>query len=103
MGLATTKKYLLSFFIILLFKEYTIQQNNSNINKRKKPTSEHLINENIPHPKLFVIGPNGEQIGVLTRNDALQKAAEMKMDLVLISIDPKPIAKILDYGKIKTI
>ncbi len=50
---------------------------------------------------MFVIGPEGEQIGVLTRTAALEKAAEMKMDLVLISINPKPIAKILDYGKFK--
>ena len=85
----------------MLFKEYIIQQNNSNISKRKKPTSEHLINENIPHPKLFIIGPEGEKIGVLNRSEALQKAAEMKMDLVLISVEPKPIAKILDYGKFK--
>ena len=82
------------------FKENIIQSN-QNTNKRKKPASEHLINENIPHPKLFVIGPEGEQIGVLTRAEALEKAAEMKMDLVLISIEPKPIAKILDYGKWK--
>ena len=60
-----------------------------------------MINENIPHPKLFVIGPEGEQIGVLTRAQALEKASEMGMDLVLISINPKPIAKILDYGKFK--
>ncbi len=31
----------------------------------------------------------------------MEKAAEMKMDLVLISVNPKPIAKILDYGKFK--
>lgn len=37
----------------------------------------------------------------MTRDAALEKAAEMKMDLVLISINPKPIAKILDYGKFK--
>lgn len=69
--------------------------------KRKKPTAEHLINENIPHPKVFVIGPEGEQIGVLSRADAIAKAEEMKMDLVLISVKPKPIAKILDYGRFK--
>lgn len=50
---------------------------------------------------MFVIGPEGEQIGVLTKKEALEKAQELKMDLVLISINPKPIAKILDYGKFK--
>lgn len=37
----------------------------------------------------------------MSRTEALEKASEMKMDLVLISINPKPIAKILDYGKYK--
>ena len=60
-----------------------------------------MINENIVHPKLFVLGPQGEQIGVLTREAALTKAQEMKMDLVLIQVQPKPIAKILDYGRFK--
>lgn len=34
-------------------------------------------------------------------NQAITKAKEIKMDLVLISVNPKPIAKILDYGKFK--
>ncbi len=87
--------------INIYIKEKIIQSNQNIGQKRKRPASEHLINENIPHPKLFVLGPEGEQIGVMTRAEALEKAAEMKMDLVLISINPKPIAKILDYGKFK--
>lgn len=70
-------------------------------NKRRKPSAEHVINENIPYPKMFVVGPDGEKIGVMTKKEALQKAQELGMDLVLISIDPKPITKILDYGKFK--
>lgn len=70
-------------------------------NKRKKPTAEHIINENIPYPKVFVVGPDGEQLGVMTKSQALEKAQELKNDLVLISINPKPIVKILDYGKFK--
>lgn len=48
-----------------------------------------------------MVGPDGEQLGVMTKSQALEKAQELKNDLVLISINPKPIVKILDYGKFK--
>lgn len=69
---------------------------------QRKPKSEHVINKEIPYKKVFVLGPEGEKIGVLTKQEALAKAAELKMDLVLIAIEQnKPIARILDYGKFK--
>ena len=37
----------------------------------------------------------------MSREDALERAKNLKMYLVLISINPKPIARILDYGKFK--
>ncbi|MBN0919412.1 translation initiation factor IF-3 [[Mycoplasma] gypis] len=70
--------------------------------KDKKPKSEHVLNEQIPYKKVFVIGADGEKLGVMDRNQAISVAKEEKKDLVLISIaDNKPIAKILDYGKFK--
>ena len=47
-----------------------------------------------------LIGPTGEQIGVVNTNDALIAARENDLDLVLIaeSSDP-PVAKIMDFGK----
>ena len=47
-----------------------------------------------------LIGPTGEQIGVVSTNDALVAARENDLDLVLIaeSSDP-PVAKIMDFGK----
>lgn len=52
--------------------------------------------------KVFVLGPTGEKIGVLTKEEALEKASEYNMDLVLIAIENnKPIVRILDYGKFK--
>ena len=47
-----------------------------------------------------LIGPTGEQIGVVNTNDALSAARENDLDLVLIaeSSDP-PVAKIMDFGK----
>ncbi|MEX1816032.1 translation initiation factor IF-3 [Metamycoplasma hominis] len=74
--------------------------NNNQTNR--KPKSEHVINNAIPYKKVFVLGPNGEKIGVLTKEEALEKASEYNMDLVLIAIENnKPIVRILDYGKFK--
>ncbi|WP_027335020.1 translation initiation factor IF-3 [Mycoplasmopsis felifaucium] len=67
----------------------------------KKPEQEHTINENIPFPKVFLIGAEGEKMGVYNTQEAIQIAKDQKMDLVLIAIDPKPIARILNYGKFK--
>ncbi|ACF07113.1 translation initiation factor IF-3 [Metamycoplasma arthritidis] len=49
-----------------------------------------------------MLGPDGEKIGVLTKEEALEKAYEYNMDLVLIAIENnKPITRIIDYGKFK--
>ncbi|WP_241006051.1 translation initiation factor IF-3 [Mycoplasma enhydrae] len=95
-------KWINHFFI--LFKEEVISQNNSNFagNQNRRPKSEHVVNNAIPYKKVFVLGPENEKIGVLTKAEALDKAAEYNMDLVLISIENnKPITRILDYGKFK--
>ncbi|MDU7418539.1 MAG: translation initiation factor IF-3 [Metamycoplasma hominis] len=74
--------------------------NNNQTNR--KPKLEHVINNAIPYKKVFVLGPTGEKIGVLTKEEALEKASEYNMDLVLIAIENnKPIVRILDYGKFK--
>jgi translation initiation factor IF-3 len=58
------------------------------------------INNNIRSPKLRVIGPAGENLGVLTKDEALQKAKLSGLDLIEVSThsDP-PVARIADYGK----
>jgi len=49
-----------------------------------------------------VIGPDGEQIGVMSINDALRKAVEYTQDLVEISPNAKPpVCKLMDYGRYK--
>ena len=58
------------------------------------------INEWIRAKELRVIGPDGESIGVITREEALEKAREADLDLIEISPTANPpIAKIADYGK----
>ena len=59
-----------------------------------------MINEEIRASNVRLIGPTGEQIGVVDTGDALAAARENDLDLVLIaeSSDP-PVAKIMDFGK----
>ena len=49
-----------------------------------------------------VIGPNGEQLGVMGVRDALVKAAEAELDLVEVApTSVPPVCRIIDYGKYK--
>ncbi len=59
-------------------------------------------NEQIRARELRVIGPEGEQLGILQRNDALAQAKELGLDLVEVAAqaDP-PVCRIMDYGKFK--
>jgi translation initiation factor IF-3 len=58
------------------------------------------INNNIRAPKLRVIGSQGENLGVLTKEEALSQAKAIGLDLIEVSpqADP-PVARIADYGK----
>jgi translation initiation factor IF-3 len=59
-----------------------------------------LINEEIRSPELRVMGPNGENLGVLTKRKAVDAAREHGLDLILVSARAiPPVAKIMDYGK----
>ncbi len=61
-----------------------------------------MINGHIPFKKVFVIGNNGEKLGIMDTRAAVEKAKSDGFDLVVISPNPKqPVAKILDYGKFK--
>lgn len=58
------------------------------------------INNQIQAPELRVILEDGSNLGVLSFSEALDKARELRLDLIEIS--PKanpPVAKIMDYGK----
>jgi translation initiation factor IF-3 len=63
-------------------------------------TEQILINHQIKAPELRVIGPEGENVGILSLKDALERSSEEGLDLILISAKANPpIAKIMDYGK----
>lgn len=61
-----------------------------------------LINEQIKSPQVLVIGPNGEQTGVKSIEDALTLASYAGLDLVLIGPNGNPpVTKLMDYNKYK--
>lgn len=63
---------------------------------------EDLVNENIRFKEVLVIGPNGEQLGVMMRREALEKAFESELDLLCVApTGNPPVCKILDYGKFR--
>ncbi len=71
---------------------------NYNTKKNKGPTD--LVNEDIRFREVLVIGPDGEQLGVMMRREALEKAYDMDLDLLCVAPNAKtPVCKILDYGK----
>ena len=62
----------------------------------KKP----IINEFIEADKVRLVGADGEQVGVVSIEEARAAAAEAKLDLVLIAPDSDPqVCKIMDHGK----
>ncbi|MFV0288721.1 MAG: translation initiation factor IF-3 [Mycoplasmatales bacterium] len=68
--------------------------------KDNRKSNKDIINEQIRAKELRVIGTNGEQLGTISKTEALNKAYDAELDLVLISPGANPpVAKIMDYGK----
>jgi len=62
----------------------------------------NLVNEQIRCKEMMVIGPNGEQLGLKSRQDALTLANYAGFDLVLMSDNTNPpVCKIMDYNKFR--
>lgn len=59
------------------------------------------INEQIKYNEMMVIGPNGEQMGIKSKHDALTIASFAGLDLVLMNEGPTPVCKIIDYNKFR--
>ncbi len=66
------------------------------------PTKEIRVNDRIRIPSVRVIGPDGEQIGILSIREALTFAQERSLDLVEVSPTSKPpVCRVMDFGKYK--
>ena len=67
--------------------------------KQYNPKNRTRINNAIYAKELRVVGAEGENLGVLTLDEALKAAESAKLDLIEISPNAKPpVAKIMDFG-----
>ena len=65
-----------------------------------KKNAELEINEQIRDKEVRVIGAEGEQLGVMSIQEAQQKAREAELDLIKIAATAQPpVVRIADYGK----
>lgn len=68
--------------------------------KKNFNTAKHRKNERIRALEIRVIGPEGNQLGILKTSEAIKLAKAHELDLVEISPTAKPpVCRILDYGK----
>ncbi len=59
-----------------------------------------IMNDDIRATELRCNVDGGESLGIISTDEAMEKANELGLDLVLIAPDAKPpVAKIMDYGK----
>ena len=71
-------------------------------NRGRKKADDVIMNDAIRINELRVLSDDGEQLGIISKNEAMQIAEDKGLDLVLMSPDAKPpVAKIMDYGKHK--
>jgi len=64
--------------------------------------NEPRINERIRVPEVRLVGPQGEQVGIVRIEDALRLAQESDLDLVEVAPNSRPpVVKLMDYGKFK--
>lgn len=64
--------------------------------------NKQRINEAIRVPQVRVVSDEGEQLGIMSTQEALYKARDAGLDLVEVAADSKPpVCRIMDYGKFR--
>ncbi len=59
-----------------------------------------IVNERIRFPEVRLIGPEGEQLGTMSRYDAMKKAEEFELDVLCVAPNGNPpVCKLINYGK----
>jgi len=62
--------------------------------------SDYRINEGIRAPQVRLVGPNGDNVGVVSRAEALRIAREANLDLVEVAPNANPpVCRVMDFGK----
>lgn len=67
-----------------------------------KPNNEtkDLVNDLVRFPQVRLIGPDGEQLGIMSSREAQMKANSYEMDLLCVSPNSNPpVCKVVNYGK----
>ncbi|MGI8694823.1 MAG: translation initiation factor IF-3 [Geodermatophilaceae bacterium] len=65
-------------------------------------SAEPRINDRIRVPEVRLVGPEGEQVGIVSIGEALRLAQDSDLDLVEVApMARPPVAKLMDYGKFK--
>lgn len=87
------------FFDVLLQQEYS---RGNPLSYQELLISDPRINERIRVPEVRLVGPGGEQVGIVRVEDALRLAQESDLDLVEVAPSAKPpVCKLMDFGKYK--
>jgi len=74
----------------------------SRFDRRPPERDSTRINERIRVPEVRLIDENGEQVGIVPTNEALERARNSDLDLVEVAPNSKPpVCRILDYSKYK--
>ncbi|MFD1735944.1 translation initiation factor IF-3 [Bacillus salitolerans] len=61
-----------------------------------------MVNEGIRAREVRLIGANGDQLGIKSRQEALEIAQNVNLDLVMVAPNAKPpVCRIMDYGKFR--
>ena len=69
---------------------------------RSTHITEPRINDRIRVPEVRLVGPAGEQVGIVRIDQALKLAQESELDLVEVAPEARPpVAKLMDFGKFK--
>ncbi|WEG13918.1 translation initiation factor IF-3 [Pullulanibacillus sp. KACC 23026] len=59
-----------------------------------------FVNEAIRAKQVRLVGQNGDQIGIVSKQEALEMAQNANLDLVMVAANAKPpVCRIMDYGK----
>ena len=72
----------------------------SRFDNKKPKQPDELVNEKIRFKEVLVIDQNGDQMGVKSRNQAIDIAYNEGLDLVCVAPNAKPpVCRIMDFGK----
>jgi translation initiation factor IF-3 len=88
------------FFVASCLKDLTIAT--AFRDRRHREERQHRLNREIMAPEVRLIGPDNEQLGVVSLAEALRLAGEQDVDLVeVVAAANPPVCRLIEYGKFK--